>query len=131
MSRLLKWIFFWLPPIIWMNLIFLLSSKTRIGVSEVQLFNFIIFKTLHIIEYAILYLLLFRGFYLSINKKPTSKTYVMAFVIAVLYASSDEIHQAFIPTREGTIRDIFIDTIGISIMYILIKNNIKIIRKVI
>lgn len=131
MSRLLKWIFFWLPPIIWMNLIFLLSSKTRIGVSEVQIFNFIIFKTLHIIEYAILYLLLFRGFYLSTKKKPTSKTYIMAFIIAVLYASSDEIHQTFIPTREGTIRDIFIDTIGISFMYILIKNNMRIIRKVI
>lgn len=81
-------------------------------------------------EYAILYLLLFRGFYLS-KKKPTSKTYVMAFVIAILYASSDELHQTFIPTREGTIRDIFIDTIGISFMYILIKNNIKIVRKLI
>lgn len=82
-------------------------------------------------EYAILYLLLFRGFYLSTRKKPTSKTYIMAFIIAILYASSDEIHQAFIPTREGTIRDIFIDTIGISFMYILIKNNMKIIRKLI
>jgi VanZ family protein len=33
-------------------------------------------------------------------------------VLAVLYAISDEVHQSFVPTREGTLRDVIIDAIG-------------------
>lgn len=123
MSKLGKWIYYWLPVAAWMTMIFYLSSRMSIAVSEAQLFNFLIFKTLHILEYAILYFLIFRGFYLIHNRKSPSKIYTYALVIAVLYAASDEIHQTFVPTREGTVRDAFIDMIGIFLMYIFIKNR--------
>lgn len=74
------------------------------------------------IEYAFLYFLLFRGFY-SLNNHQINlreKFFLPAF-ISIFYAISDEIHQTFVPTREGRIRDVFIDIIGVTIMYIYNK----------
>lgn len=104
-----------------MTLVFVLSSRQSFAVSDEFTFNFIFFKTLHMIEYAIVYLLLFRAFLSGkkANKQPALKK---AFIFAVLYAVSDEIHQTMVPTREGTVRDVFIDTVGIGVMYMIIKN---------
>lgn len=53
------------------------------------------------------------------------KSIIIALIIAILYAISDEIHQLFIPGREGKILDVFIDgtgsTIGIYLYYIFYK----------
>ena len=35
-----------------------------------------------------------------------------ALWVAVLYAATDEFHQTFVPTREGCLRDVFIDSTG-------------------
>lgn len=121
-----KIIIYWLPPIIWMLLIFILSSRQRISIADEHVVNFLFFKFLHIIEYAILYLLLFRAFN---NKRGKKIHYLMPFIISFSYAAIDEIHQAFVPTREGKIRDVLIDTIGITLMYSYIKNHLNMVRK--
>lgn len=115
----------YLPVSLWMILIFYLSSQQRISVSSTYIFNFIIFKFLHVTEYAILY---FLWWWAISNKKNAfnQQTFLWAGIAVLAYAISDEIHQTFIPTREGTIRDVMIDGIGIIIMYILInQNNIR------
>ena len=38
--------------------------------------------------------------------------YVMGLAVTFLYASSDEIHQLFIPGRSGQFTDVLIDTSG-------------------
>lgn len=82
------------------------------------------------IEYALLYFLLFRALYVGRKKNSeTNKTLIVAFLFAVLYAVSDEIHQSFIPTREGRLRDVLIDTSGILLMYIYIKYHFSCIKK--
>ncbi len=121
-----KIINYWLPPIIWMFLIFILSSRQSISVADRYIINFLLFKLLHIIEYAILYLLVFRAFN---NKKGKKIHYLMPFIISFSYAAIDEIHQSFVPTREGKIRDVLIDTIGIVLMYSYIKNHLNVVRK--
>lgn len=76
-------------------------------------------------EYAILFLL---WWWAISNKKNAFKqqTFLWTGFAVLAYAISDEIHQTFVPTREGTIRDVMIDGIGIIIMYILInQNNIR------
>ena|SRR3989344_4160062 len=105
---------YWLPALLYMGLIFWLSSRPRVQVSEVFLIQFAVFKTLHVIEYAILYLLLYRVL------RNTRKAFVWqnlldVWLIALVYAMTDEIHQVFIPTREGRMRDIAIDAVGISL----------------
>ena len=46
-----------------------------------------------------------------------------AFIVALLYAITDEVHQTFIPGRSGEVRDVLIDmigaTIGIGLMFYL------------
>jgi len=82
------------------------------------------------IEYGFLYLLLFRAFYSLKNKEFSLETrYILALVVAVAYAGSDELHQTFIASREGTIRDILIDTAGIILIYVYIKHNINWVKK--
>lgn len=113
-----KWLWYWGPPLIWMIIIFLLSARERTQVSEVYEWNFVFFKTLHVIEYATLYFLLFRAFLKnSSNRTMRKRAWVWAFVVAFLYAASDELHQTFVPTREGRLRDVGIDTIGMFLMY--------------
>ena len=118
-----NFLFSWLPPFIWMIIIFYFSSQPRFGITHKFIFDFIIFKTLHIIEYGILYFLIFRAFHKTtrINLK---RKFFYSFIFSFLYAISDEIHQAFVPTREGKIRDMIIDTIGITFSYFLIRIKI-------
>lgn len=124
-----KFIKLWIPPIIMMCVIFYFSSRQNVSVSSEFTINFIILKTLHTIGYALLHLLLFRAVYVQEKKKNLDISLKKAAIIAILYAATDELHQQFVPTREGKIRDVIIDAVGISIMYIYIKHNFNRIKQ--
>lgn len=126
MTKLKKIFFYWLPVFLWMSIIFYLSSKQRLSITHKFIFDFLIFKTLHLIEYGFLYFLSFRALYHT-SSLPLNKKMLYAFIIAVLYAISDEMHQLFVPTREGKARDVFIDAIGITVAFLYIKvlSNLK------
>ncbi len=100
-----------LPAILCMFLIFYLSNNPTSQLSNDVKSNFFMYKTLHIIEYAILAFLLFIYF---LNYKYT-------IISAYLYAMFDEVHQTYIVGREGRFRDTIIDLIGILIAIFLIK----------
>jgi VanZ family protein len=108
-----------------MGFIFLLSSRQRIGVSEVYIYNFIIFKSLHMIEYAALFFLFFRAINKTFTKISQKNALIIAVVLAILYGITDEMHQTFVPTREGSIRDIGIDTIGILLCFQYTKHHLS------
>ena len=40
----------------------------------------------------------------------------LAGLAAVLFAASDEFHQTFVPTRDGTVWDVLIDSMGIGVV---------------
>jgi len=111
-KKILKFVKNWLPVIAWMSVIFFLSHQPDLKSGFPNLIDFILRKLAHITEYAILCFLLIRA---TKNKKA-------AFVIAFLYACSDEFHQTFIFGRHGTLRDIGIDSIGIILAYLFYKN---------
>jgi VanZ family protein len=48
-----------------------------------------------------------------------------AGIIAVIFAASDEFHQTFVPSREGTILDVLIDSLGVGAVTLFnwIKNR--------
>jgi len=76
---------------------------------------FIIRKCAHLTEYAILAWLLLRAFRKPVrhDSKPWRWTDAgWAVLLVALYAASDEIHQLFVPHREGRIADVIIDTSG-------------------
>lgn len=130
MAKFYRFLRYWIPPIVWMTLIFYLSSRLSVRVTGKFLFDFLIFKMLHMIEYAILYFLLFRAFNSISNPQLTvNNKFMFPLFLSILYALSDEFHQTLVPTREGKIRDVLIDTAGIIIMYIYIKYYINSIKK--
>lgn len=111
-----RWFLAWGPVFVWMVIIFILSSRQRLSVSHEYVLNFIFFKTLHLLEYGALYLLCVRASNM-LKKTGGWGVYQRAFIITILYAASDELHQTLVPTREGTVRDVIIDAIGASIIW--------------
>ena len=90
---------------------------------------FLVRKTAHFTEYAILGSLFF------INLRNTPKDLielplVISILFSFLYACTDELHQIFVPGRSAQFRDILIDTLGASfgatITYLTIKLFAKI-----
>lgn len=107
-----KFLKFWFPVLIWAGIIFCLSSipDLKSGVEQ----DFILRKITHILEYAILTFLLFRA--LVKEKISFIKTLILAVIITFLYSVSDEYHQTFVLGRQGSLKDIGIDSIGILLM---------------
>ena len=130
MEKISRFLYYWFPPVIWMVTIFFFSSRLSTEVTGEFVVDFIFFKSLHLIEYAILYFFLFRAFF-SINNQQLSINYkfFLPLILSLIYAVSDEIHQTFVPTREGKIRDVLIGSSGILVMYIYIKTNLRKIKK--
>ena len=111
-----------------MGTIFFFSSRERAHVSDVSSINFLFFKSLHVIEYAALYFLIFRAG-LEGKDRNKKRAWVTAFIIAILYAISDEVHQTFVPTREGRPRDVVIDLLGMSLMYAYTKYRLPTLKR--
>lgn len=74
-------------------------------------------KTAHFSEYAILAVLWAAP--LGLFLKKTWKRLGLAFIICVLYACTDELHQLFVPGRDGNIRDVLIDGAGAAVGILL------------
>jgi VanZ family protein len=80
-------------------------------------------KCAHLTEYAVLALLLWRVLRQPVRKDPRPWRWVdagLAILFVAIYAASDEIHQVFVPNREGRIADVLIDTSGALIGMLLL-----------
>lgn len=120
-------VYYWLPPFMWMGVIYFMSSQKSVSITHNATSEFITFKTLHMIEYAFLFFLLYRAFH-SLKKLSELYFALCAFGIAIMYSITDEFHQLFIPTRQGRARDIFFDLAGMLIMYGIIRKA-RLLRK--
>ncbi len=72
-------------------------------------------KCAHLTEYAILAFLVWRAYRKPRWQDPRPWMWSQAGValwVAMFYASTDEFHQTFVPTREGCVRDVMIDSSG-------------------
>ncbi len=99
-----------------MGIIYYFSTQQTAQIIPETVPHFIFFKTLHLLEYAFLAILLYHALY---RKKST-------IIIAYLYALSDEIHQTFVVGRSGRFKDTFIDLLGIIIGLYILKQFRKI-----
>ena len=116
--RKLKKLFkFWLPPFRWALVIFLFSSRPTVIVSEIYWPDFFFKKTIHLIEFGILFVLLYRALKETV-RRDLLKLASIAFFLTILYAVSDEYHQTLISGRTGTLRDIIIDGFGAGLAWL-------------
>ena len=100
----------WGPPIVYMALIFHLSSESA-PLPEVT--TLVWDKLLHFIEYGILAVLFYRAFTGEGLNGLTSS--LLALAATSIYGASDEWHQTFVPLRTSDLSDWIADTIGASI----------------
>lgn len=95
-----------LPALFWMFVIWRLSAMPIIQGDHRDWLDFILKKSAHVTEYAILYALLRFGL-------EKTRFHKLPLFIALIYAFLDETHQLFVPGRGGTLRDaILFDTLG-------------------
>ena len=77
-------------------------------IENIELLSFIIRKLAHYTEYLILGFLVINMF----TKNNINNLYLISIILCIIYATSDEIHQIFVPGRACQLRDILIDSIG-------------------
>jgi VanZ family protein len=98
----------WLPSIIYMAAIFVVSSVSDVGPMPGGVSD----KSLHMLSYAVLGVLLLiplaRGVWAGVSWQRA----LAAIVLATLYGMSDEFHQSFVPGRSSDILDVVADAIG-------------------
>lgn len=100
----------WGPVLLWMSVIFYISSYPTIKTSTVQWEDFSVKKLAHVLEYGFLAILMFRA--LRREGIASGKAGILAVLFVFLYGSSDEIHQRFTTGRDSKFRDVLIDTFG-------------------
>jgi VanZ family protein len=136
-SRSRTFLKYWLPVVLWMGLIFTASGDAQSSLRSsriiepilrwlfpqldndtVQHLVFLIRKCAHLTEFAVLALLFWRAL-----RKPERKDLRpwlwteagLALLCAMLYATSDEVHQLFVASREGKVSDVLLDTSGAAL----------------
>ena len=108
----------WLPAIGWALLIFWFSAQPNLRFAQDELLDLVVRKLGHMGVFGILALLVWRGLAVTTPARPA---WAWAAGLSLLYAATDEFHQAFTPGREPTIRDVAIDGLGIAIAVVIAR----------
>lgn len=104
MIKLPRWAC-WLPAIFYMALIFYMSGRAAPEAAREMPIWYDV-KLVHIIEYAVLSILIFFGYHKT-TELPLFKKMLYSVLFTFLYGVSDEIHQAFVPDRSAKVIDAF------------------------
>ena len=131
----------WALVIACMGVIFWMSSRTASASSEmsnslidrilalfgIEFSSFIIRKTAHLLEFTGLAMLTFNAYYTTFHRAAAP----VSFIITVLYAISDEVHQIFVEGRACQLRDVLIDSGGALLGIVASLIILKIIKSII
>jgi len=91
-------VFYLLPVIVYMGLIFVMSSAPNEYLVPERSLGFSVPQGIkHAAEYFVLSMLLFRA--LVQRKTNIMTTFLLVVTLSTIYGITDEIHQAFVPTR--------------------------------
>ena len=129
MQRIRFLVRYWLPVLLWMGVIFSASSDSHSAahssriiapvvrwlwpdLSEEGVYGVVLLvrKCGHVAEYALLALLLWRGLHGRAKRPWRWSEAGLALGLTALYAASDEFHQTFVPSRQGSPWDVLLDT---------------------
>lgn len=144
MSRLQRFLVYWLPLFGWMCVIYTASSDVnsvrhsstlfeplvrwlfpQMSAVNVEQLHHLFRKLCHMAEYALFAVLAWRA--IRQPQKNDSRPwrwdeYGLALTIVFAYAASDEFHQVFVPGRTGQVSDVMVDvgggTIGLTVWWL-------------
>jgi VanZ family protein len=106
-----RWAWIWLPALAQMAAIFVASSLSQLPSLPGGLTN----HTGHFVGYALLGALLLRALAHARWSGVTRYTAILAWLGSVAYGITDEMHQAFVPTRTPALDDLAADAIGAAV----------------
>jgi VanZ family protein len=98
------------PLLRWIN-----PNITNASINQVQ---YAVRKGAHMAEYAILAALLWRARRQPVRGETRPWRWSeasFAIALSIAFAASDEFHQSFVPSREGRVTDVFIDSAGATL----------------
>jgi VanZ family protein len=93
-----------------MVLIFILSAQSQLPAPEQRWLDFLFEKSAHTFEFAVLGVLSLRA--LAAESSVNRRSFMVAVILAWLYALSDEFHQSFVPGRSADWIDVLFDWLG-------------------
>jgi VanZ family protein len=100
------WLYRWVPVAAWMGLIFYLSAQPDLPHPQTGWVSLLFSSGAHAFMFGALAALWARG----LAERPRAS--ILAFCAAVVYALSDEFHQAFVPGRTPDPVDLACDAVG-------------------
>ena len=130
---------YWLPPLVWMALIWGVSSDIGSAdhsagplawifsalfpwatPSQIELAHVAVRKLGHTVEYAILAALWFRTLYAG-RRLPFTWSALMSLAISIAWAITDEVHQSFVPSRNASALDVIVDSTGATLVLLALR----------
>jgi len=139
---------FWLPPLIWIGVIFCASGDTgssqhsstlfaplmhwlfpHMAPGRIEAIHYLFRKGAHLTEFAVLAVLIWQALRHSPRTELRPWRWAeagLALGLVLLFAASDELHQAWVPGRTGQISDVMIDlsggAIGLGLLWLAGKS---------
>jgi VanZ family protein len=99
----------WIPSLILMGAIFILSGQPASRLPVFGEYDLLIKKLGHATGYAMLGL----AYYFALPPRlKVGYRWMLALLMAILFALSDEFHQSFVEGRNSSLTDVMIDTAG-------------------
>ncbi len=99
-------LYLWLPVVVWMGVIFYLSAQPDLPQPHVVWADLVISSVAHAFVFGVLAVLWAR----ALGER--RHALILAFGLTVLYALTDEFHQAFVPGRHPDVGDLVCDGLG-------------------
>ncbi len=102
----------WLPSIALMGVIFILSGQPASNLPFFGEYDILVKKLGHATGYALLGI----AYYFALPPRlRAGYRWMLALLMAVLFALSDEFHQSFVEGRTSSLVDVMIDTAGAAV----------------
>ena len=118
---------YWIPLTGYLALIFAVSSLPHPEAFAPTLVRSLSDKVTHALEYGILSVLCSRAFRWGLGGWAARHALLLSVLTCAAYGLSDEIHQAFVPSRDASGWDLLADTVGASsaaaFLYLITRGN--------
>ena len=109
-----------LPLLVWMGAIYYLSAQSSLPHAPGAWWDLLLKKGAHVAAYAILQVLWWR----ALKRRCSPRLALgLAVLLSVLYAISDEVHQLYVPGRNGRVWDVVIDVCGVLLAASILRGQ--------
>jgi len=121
----------WLPAVVWICCIFILSTEVfsadhtsrileqvlryifpQISIREINIIHYFVRKTAHLTEYCIMSILIFHSSRNTFKLQSHRHWVFYSLIIIIIVAAADEFHQGFVVSRTSSAIDVGIDIAG-------------------